>query len=146
MNCMNGGSVFVDTNILVYANDADAGGKHTRAVEVLEQLWSSDLRPTISVQVLQDLYVALLRKSGDACESARVIEELMLWNVVSNSPALLRQGIAVSRRWQISLWDALVVAAAMAAGAKTLLTEDLNHGQDYGGVIAHNPLTEHGNS
>jgi predicted nucleic acid-binding protein len=43
-------------------------------------------------------------------------------------------------RWQISLWDALMVAAARASGATELISEDLNHGQDYGGVRVINPF------
>ncbi len=43
-------------------------------------------------------------------------------------------------RWPISLWDALILAAARASGAAELITEDLNHGQDYGGVRVINPF------
>lgn len=42
-------------------------------------------------------------------------------------------------RWQLSLWDAMIVAAAQASGARELLTEDLNHGQNYGGIRVVNP-------
>jgi predicted nucleic acid-binding protein len=43
-------------------------------------------------------------------------------------------------RWKISLWDALILAAARASGASELVTEDLNQGRDYGGVRAINPF------
>ena len=55
-------SVFVDTNILVYAHDTSAGEKHTIAKQKVEELWKKDLPPFISVQVLQELYVNLVRK------------------------------------------------------------------------------------
>lgn len=48
--------LFVDTNILIYAHDADAGVKRERAAEVLRQLWASDTG-RLSVQVLQEFYV-----------------------------------------------------------------------------------------
>jgi len=59
---------------------------------------------------------------------------------VDNSLALFRLGLAVQERWQLSLWDAMIVAAAHSCSARELLTEDLNHGQDYGGVRAVNPF------
>ena len=43
-------------------------------------------------------------------------------------------------RWKISLWDSLILAAARASGASELITEDLNHGQDYDGVKVINPF------
>jgi predicted nucleic acid-binding protein len=46
----------------------------------------------------------------------------------------------MKERWQTSLWDALIIAAARESGATTLISEDLNHGQDYGGVRVLNPF------
>jgi predicted nucleic acid-binding protein len=60
MRCMSD-IVFVDSNILVYAHDADAGAKRERAVHKLQVLWESDTG-TISVQVLQEFYVNVTRK------------------------------------------------------------------------------------
>ncbi len=57
--------VFVDTNILVYAHDADAGVKRERAIEKLRQLWETDTG-RLSVQVLQEFYVNVTRKAHDA--------------------------------------------------------------------------------
>jgi predicted nucleic acid-binding protein len=55
---------------------------------------------------------------------------------------IVRSGIEVSRRYGISYWDGAIVAAAEAAGAPIVYTEDLNHGQVYGGVTAINPFIE----
>jgi predicted nucleic acid-binding protein len=41
---------------------------------------------------------------------------------------------------QISIWDALVVAAAEAGGCDTILSEDFNDGQRYCGILAQNPF------
>src|SRR5271170_4524084 len=60
MNSMNG-VVFVDSNILIYAHDADAGPKRDQAVEKLRELWESG-GGRLSVQVLQEFYVNVTRK------------------------------------------------------------------------------------
>jgi predicted nucleic acid-binding protein len=60
--------------------------------------------------------------------------------VVVNDHVLLLAAMTASARWQLSLWDALVIEAARSAGAKRVWTEDLNSGQDFGGVQAVNPF------
>ena len=52
---------FVDTNILVYAHDKDAGHKHEIASKVISELWESRLG-MLSTQVLQEFYLTLTRK------------------------------------------------------------------------------------
>jgi predicted nucleic acid-binding protein len=46
----------------------------------------------------------------------------------------------LSARFQISHFDAQIVAAAKRMGCNTLYSEDLNHGQDYDGVRVQNPF------
>jgi predicted nucleic acid-binding protein len=59
---------------------------------------------------------------------------------VVEDAALVLVTAAAARRWQLSLWDALIVEAARRAGATTLLTEDLQHGMDFDGVVVQNPF------
>lgn len=133
-------SVFVDTNILVYAHDADAGDRHQRSAELLRELWSRPEHPWISVQVLQELYVNLRRKMVDPEDAQRVVENYFAWSIVQNDTALLQAAMGSSSRWRVSLWDALIIEAARRAGATQLWTEDLNEGQHFEGVQVINPL------
>jgi predicted nucleic acid-binding protein len=55
-------------------------------------------------------------------------------------PPIFQRGIWLQSRWQISLWDAMILAAAESSGSRELLTEDLNHGQNYGQVCVINPF------
>lgn len=55
---------------------------------------------------------------------------------------IFRAGVALSRRYQLSYWDGAILAAAEALGCDILYTEDLTHGQDYGGVVVVNPFLE----
>jgi predicted nucleic acid-binding protein len=132
--------VFLDTNILVYAYDADAGEKRIIALGLAERGWLQLGGTAISVQVLQELYVNLVRKGRTHEEASVIIHDLSVWPVVENTLSLLHNAIALKDRWQTSLWDALILAAAQHSGADTLISEDLNHGQDYGGIRVMNPF------
>ncbi len=132
--------VFLDTNILVYAYDADAGEKRIIALGLAERGWLQLGGTAISVQVLQELYVNLVRKGRTHEEASVIIHDLSVWPVVENTLSLLHNAIALKDRWQTSLWDALILAAAQHSGADTLISEDLNHGQDYGGIRVVNPF------
>lgn len=131
---------FLDTNILLYAYDLDAPAKREVAFRLVEQGWSSPGTIAISVQVLQELCVNLEKRRVSRADAAQIIRDFSQWPVVDNSLELLHAALDEQARWQISLWDALILAAARASGASELVTEDLNHGQDYGGVRAINPF------
>jgi len=131
---------FLDTNILLYAYDLAAPTKRAVALRLVEQGWSSLGEAAISVQVLQELHVNLDKRGVSRSEAAQVIRDFSQWPVVDNSLVLLLSALEEQARWQISLWDALILAAARASGAAELITEDFNHGQDYGGIRAINPF------
>jgi predicted nucleic acid-binding protein len=133
-------SVFVDTNILIYAHDSSEASKHPKAQRQLRNLIASGQVPAISAQVLQELYVNLVRKRVPPDSARTIAAAYAAWPVVVHDAGLVLAGIDVAARFQISLWDSLVVAAAIRAGATELWTEDLNEGQDYGGVRVVNPL------
>ncbi len=137
---MSDDQVFVDTNILVYAHDRDAGSKHLMAKEILEALWNRPILPCISTQVLQEVYVNLIRKKVKAPDARETIVNYLEWDVVDNDRALLLEGIRFREKWSVSFWDALIIAAAKRAKAKEIWSEDLNPGQIYEGIVVKNPL------
>jgi predicted nucleic acid-binding protein len=132
--------LFVDTNILVYAHDLDAGERHRAAQARVRKLWEAEEAPWVSVQVLQELFVNLCRLGVSVPEAREVLIDYSRWRVIQNTVALCEGGIREMQNWGLSFWDGLILAAARKAGAKTLWTEDLNPGQDYGGIRAENPL------
>lgn len=137
---MIGNQVFVDTNILVYAHDPDAGYKHTLAKERIGELWARHIPPAISVQVLQELFVNMVRKGVGHKEAAETVEDYSTWDVVENDLELLKAGIESVQAWQTSFWDALILSAAIRSKASILWSEDFNVGQTYDGVLVQNPL------
>lgn len=131
---------FLDTNILLYGYDLDAPEKRQVAIDILRNAWTQPGSAAVSVQVLQEFYVNFQRKNHSDKEAQTLISDFCLWPVIDNTVSLLGSGLKLREETQISLWDAMIVAAANVSGAKELLTEDLNHGQRYGNIIVRNPF------
>ena len=132
--------VFVDTNILYYAIDADAGDKHERAMEVVEQIWSGN-SGVISTQVLSEWTVNLRKKKKlDWRDVARIIEPYLVWQVVAIEPNDPLEAIRIASRHQVSYWDSLIIRAAQKGAADVVLSEDFNPGQVIEGIELVNPL------
>ncbi len=132
--------LFVDTNILVYAHDVDAGAKHRIAKELIVDSWHRTPLPYVSIQFLQELLVNLRRKGIGAADARLTVEDYLNWRIVENSVSLFEQGLEEMDRWRISLWDAMILAAARYAGAKVVWSEDLGEKQDYDGIAIVNPF------
>lgn len=131
---------FLDTNILLYAYDLDATDKRVVALRLVEQGWTSLGETAISVQVLQEMHVNLARRGIAQAQASRIVRDFTAWPVVENTVEILDVALGEQARWQISLWDALILAAARACGATELFSEDFSHGQNYGGVRVTNPF------
>jgi predicted nucleic acid-binding protein len=132
--------IFIDTNILLYAHDLDADDKYHTASQLVRGLWEERKVPALSIQVLQEMHVNLIRKGVSVEESVEMVLRYLAWRVIHNTKTMLRRAFDVQQRWQLSFWDAAIVAAAQQAGARVLWSEDLNPGQNYGGVVVENPL------
>jgi predicted nucleic acid-binding protein len=133
---------FVDTNILVYAEDADAGQKHRKARDLVVELWNSG-GGVVSVQVLQEFYVTVtrkLRRPLAASKASEIIRQYLTWTVVNNTGALLTAALDLQQKARLSFWDALIVQAAIDSGCDQLFSEDLNDGQRFDSVVVVNPL------
>lgn len=133
---------FVDTNILVYAHDCDAGEKHERARMLLDRLWDSG-QGVLSTQVLQEFCINIRRKVANPLpieELRLVLRDYQTWEVVTNTPASILAALDIESRYKTSFWDALILQAAETAGATVLYSEDLARNQFYGAVRVVNPL------
>ncbi|HZS93878.1 MAG TPA: PIN domain-containing protein [Chloroflexota bacterium] len=134
---------FCDTNILVYAYDVTAGVKREQAEALLARLWTSD-DGVVSVQVLQELFVALTRKIPrplTAVDARLIVSDMTAWRVVEPNSRDVLDAIDGADRWRVSFWDAMIVTAASRAGARIVWSEDLNAGQSYGDVTVYNPFS-----
>ncbi|MBI4544098.1 MAG: PIN domain-containing protein [Gemmatimonadetes bacterium] len=125
------GTVFVDTNVLVYVRDRTDEEKQRRAAEWVALLWESRLG-RLSVQVLQEYYVTITTR----LEPPRTTEEarddviaLSAWKPAVIDLGLVERAWTLQDRFGFSWWDSLIVAAAVSGGCRYLLTEDLQDGQ-----------------
>jgi Predicted nucleic-acid-binding protein, contains PIN domain len=131
---------FLDTNILVYACDADQPAKKRQARELLKR-FPSDAPPCISTQVLQEFFVTVTKKMAvEPLQAKRILHTFRHMETVLIDREDIARAIDGSVTWQISFWDALILAAASKAKCATVYSEDLNDGQTYGDVRVINPF------
>lgn len=134
--------VFVDTNVLVYAHDASEPVKQPLAEAWYRALWQSR-RGRVSVQVLNEYYHTVTRKlrPGRNVTWARAeVRALGKWKPIPLQSGAVERAWLLQDRFALSYWDALIVATAQIGHCRYLLTEDLQEGQDLGGVIVLNPF------
>lgn len=134
------GPFFVDTNVLVYADDLDAGPKCEAARVLLRRLVPTG-EAVFSLQVLQEYFAVATRRLGLPAETARArVEALGRLEVVAPRVEDLLAAIDLHRLHTLSIWDALVVRAALISGCRTLYSEDLQHGRRFDALEVVNPF------
>jgi len=131
---------FLDTNILVYANDAADLRKQEVALDCVHT-HIRDGTGVVSTQVMQEYAVNGIRKLRQAIpvvmHQLHLIESL---HVVTINPNLVRRGLEIKSMYGLDYWDSLIIAAAESAGCDRLLSEDFNTGQFYCGIRTLNPF------
>lgn len=134
--------VFVDTNVLIYAHDVDAGHKHAVAADLLTDLWR-ERQGVLSTQVLQEFYVNVTRKIPMPLPRSiarDLVSSYAVWQVERVDLDQVLRASELEERYQLSFWDALIVSSARKAGATKILSEDLSHGQRIDGILVENPF------
>jgi len=134
---------FIDTNVLIYAHDVDAGAKHQIARAVLRELWS-ERAGILSVQVLQEFCVNVTRKirSPLSKELARsVVSSYTIW-CMETTAVEISGAFRIEDESRIGFWDALIVSSAVKGGAARILSEDLSAGQRIAGILIENPFAD----
>ena len=133
---------FVDTNVLVYAHDVEAGARHDVAAKLVGELWETR-RAVISTQVLQEFYVNATRKIPSPLPRAtarQIVKAYAVWQTELVGPPEIQVASELEEQHRLSFWDALIVAAALKGGASTILSEDLSAGRSISGVRIENPF------
>lgn len=133
-------TAFFDTNVLVYCTDVSAPGKQVRARNLVARSGAAG-DAVVSTQVLIELFHVLTRKQKMPPATAQALTQAYAaWPVVASDWALVGAAIEKSIQHQLSIWDAMVVEAALRAEAQTLYSEDLSHGQRFGSMTVVNPF------
>jgi predicted nucleic acid-binding protein len=119
--------VFVDSNVLIYAQDATEPPKQWQAEERLKHLWRTRTG-RISFQVLRETYVNLTRNVSNPLPMARTRDLVRLfleWHPRPEDARFFELAWNVETRFHLSWWDSMIVAAAQLSECHYLLTEDL---------------------
>lgn len=135
-------TVFVDTNVLVYARDATEPEKQRAAMEWLSTLWKNR-KGRLSFQVLQEFYVTVTRKLRPGLpdkEARDDIRCLVAWKPVKINTVVIKNTWSVQDRFRLSWWDSLIVSAALVTECRYLLPKDLQVGQELDGLKVISPF------
>jgi predicted nucleic acid-binding protein len=133
--------VFLDTNVLIYA--IEANGPDPEKFAVAQDLAHGE-RVCLSTQVLGEFYRAVTSpRRPSPLNHEEAVTWIQLWKRHEVRPVTVPHvdlALELTDRYQLSYFDALIVAVARLSGCDLLYSEDLNHGQDYGGIRVENPF------
>jgi predicted nucleic acid-binding protein len=129
-----------DTNLLIYAVDLDAGSKHILAARLIESL--SERKSVLPLQCLTEFYRAATKKRRfAAAEASSFVQQFHAsMQVIPASVEDLGPAMQIHQQHGIQFFDALLITTARRAGCHTLLTEDMQDGRSFEGIIIRNPF------
>lgn len=129
----------VDTSILIYGVDRDAGEKHELARHLIGGIAKHS--GILTVQALGEFYHATTRKNLLPTEIAQqfIDDWRAVFTIVAANELALKHAIDATRMRQHSFWDAMICATADIANCSVILSEDMQHGASFGRVTVVNP-------
>ena len=135
------GRFSLDTNILVYAVDRDAGDRHEQSKDLVGQAAKRDC--ILTVQVLAEFYYATIRKKLlEPSDAETFVQDwLNVFNVVSADSSTLVNAMEAVEKHRLSFWDAMIWAVARKTGCSAIISEDMQGGQRLGGIEFLDPFS-----
>lgn len=123
---------FIDTNVFIYQLDRADPRKHAVADGIVREALATG-KGCVSSQVVQECLNVALHKAEVplSLADARAYLDAVLLPLmqITVGEALYHRALDVQGRWRFGFYDSLIVAAALMAGCRTLLSENLQHGQ-----------------
>ena len=131
-----------DTNILIYAEGLNDSPRRQQARALLRRV--PQLTAFLPVQVLGELFAVLVRKGGRSPERARaaVVGWRDAFALIETSKSTMLSAMELAGDHGFSIWDAVIVSAAVEADCRLLLSEDMQNGFTWRGVTVANPFSE----
>jgi predicted nucleic acid-binding protein len=130
----------VDSNVLIYAADREAGTRHEQAMRVMARAAQADC--VLTLQALAEFFAVATRKVGVSAADAIVFVEG--WQALFECAGATLDTVGMAMRavdsHRIAFWDAMIWAVAREAGCRYLLGEDFQHGRTLDGVTFVNPF------
>lgn len=140
MNFMSGERFTLDTNLLFYSLDFDAGPRHVRAEQIVPRAQAVDC--WLTLQSVSEFYAAAMRRRllPPARAAAIANDWLNLFPTAAPTASAVRSALSIAATGRASYWDALLLATAAEAGCTAILTEDMADGSTLLGVRIINPF------
>jgi predicted nucleic acid-binding protein len=136
---------FLDTNVLLYAvSTHPPEAEKTRAARELVQAADWAWSAQVATEFIRASTSPRQPKPLVRAEARRWIETWMAFPMTAVDGPLVLEAVQIAERFQIGHFDAQILAAAKRIGCATVYSEDLNSGQDYGGVRVVNPFLPKG--
>ena len=136
---MSGEKYTLDTNILIYSIDRQAGKRHQQSIELIEKMSQRDC--VLTLQALSEFYSAVTRKDKmprDDAE-AQVNDWMILFPIVNVEPGVLKRAMKTVSDHQFSFWDAMLLETAVQACVTRFFSEDMQHDRLWKGMSIQNP-------
>jgi predicted nucleic acid-binding protein len=131
---------FIDTNILIYAEDGSDKRRQLLALALLKQLHTTSTG-VLSTQVLNEYCNVAIKKLKLPMQHIRAqLDLLEQFEVVHITPAIIRMGLDLHQTRSLGFYDAQICACAQASGCSTLYSEDMNAGENINGLVIVNPF------
>ena len=132
----------LDTNVLIYALDPDEPGKRKVSADLLRMTISNHTL-TLSPQSLNEAYRVLTQRrvTMPAAAVRSFLSTLAPWAIAPLDAETTKRAWAVQDETKYSWWDCLMLAAALRAGCRLFVSEDLADGMTVSGMRIANPFT-----
>lgn len=134
---------FLDTNIFVYSFDTSAPKKAAQSLKLIRRAIETR-GGIVSYQVVQEFFNVALRRFTKPMSSADAEQYLSTTFrpllSVHSSPALFGEALRIGARFRLAWYDSLIVASAIEGECEVLYSEDLQDGQQMGGLTISNPF------
>jgi predicted nucleic acid-binding protein len=132
--------VFLDTNVLIYADDLNSPKKGAVALTLLEDCFQRK-SGVLSTQVLQEYFeVAVSKLRVPADVARRKVELFASLDVFPIRVEDILGAIDLHRLHGYSFWDCLILRAALESGCTVCYTEDMEDGRQIGSLRIVNPF------
>ncbi|MBN1408848.1 MAG: PIN domain-containing protein [Calditrichaceae bacterium] len=132
--------IFLDTNIIIYANDSRDKMKQKKSIAAIKLLMKNG-SGIISTQVLQEYAFVAINKIGQPYNAVlRQMKLLEAFEIINQSPDQIRRAVEIMHLYKINFWDACIISNAEQANCSIIYSEDFNTGQFYSGIQIVNPL------
>ena len=136
----------VDTNVWLYAIDFKEPQKLGRSRQLLADLETTD-GTVLLWQVVSEFVNGLRRWERQRGLTHQQVDAWTEWiiemfPIVTPQHTTVLTALDLSRRYSLSHWDSMLLAACIEAGVTTLYSEDLSHDMRYDSVLVVNPFAE----